>query len=331
MRLLPRLLAVLLLAVPGFAQAEVSAITLPRQYGIAFIPFLVMEDGKLIEKHAAALGLPALDVRWALMSGAGPVNDGLLSGALSFGAGAAPSLVLLWDRTRTARNPVRGIGAIATMPTVLNTRNPAVRSIADLTQADRIALPTVKLSNAAIVLQMAAAKLWGPAEYGRLDPLTVSMSHPDAIAQLLGNGQVDTHFASPPYQLPELRVPGVHTILTSVEVMGDATLTDVWTTQGFAAANPTVVRAVLDAMTEAVDTINRDKGAAADLYLRLSHDTIARDDLMTVLNDPHTIYSTTPKGTMVFATFMHSVGVVKSLPARWTDLFFPIAHALDGS
>lgn len=331
MRLVLRLLAVLLLACPAAARAEVSIITLPRQYGIAFIPFLVMEDGKLIEKHAAALGLPALDVKWTVMSGAGPVNDGLLSGALSFGAGAAPSLILLWDRTHAARNPVRGIGAIATMPTVLNTRNPAVRTIADFTEKDRIALPTVKLSNAAIVLQMAAAKRWGFAQYGRLDPLTVSMSHPDAIAQLLSNGQVDSHFASPPYHLPELRFPGIHTVLTSIDVMGDATLTDVWTTQSFIADNPTVVRAVLDAMTEAVDTINRDKGAAADLYLRLSHDTIARTDLMLVLNDPHTIYSTVPQGTMVFATFMHEVGVLKNAPTFWTDFFFSIAHDLKGS
>ena len=327
---LARLTAVLLL-LSAPARAEVTSITLPRQYGIAFIPFLVMEDGKLIEKHAKALGLPALDAKWALMSGAGPVNDGLLSGALSFGAGAAPSLVLLWDRTRASRNPVRGIGAIATMPTYLNTRNPDVHGIADLTERDRIALPTVKLSNAAIVLQMAAAKLWGPSQYGRLDPLTVSMSHPDAIAQLLNNGQVDSHFASPPYQLPELRDKRVHTVLSSIDVMGDATLTDVWTTQGFADKNPTVVRAVLAAMTEAVDTINHDRGAAADLYIRLSHDTIARDDLMTVLNDPHTIYSTVPKGTMAFAAFMHEIGVVKNVPASWTDFFLPIAQTLNGS
>ena len=137
------------------ALAETNRIALPRQHGITFLPFLEME-GRLIEKHARALGLPDLQVEWVVLSGAGPVNDGLLSGALSFGAGAAPSLVLLWDRTRASPNPVRGIGAIAAMPTYLNTRNPAIASIADYTEADRIALPSAKLSNAAIVLQMAA-------------------------------------------------------------------------------------------------------------------------------------------------------------------------------
>ncbi len=313
------------------ALAETSRVTLPRQYGITFLPFLEMEEGRLIEKHARALGLPDLQVEWVVLSGAGPVNDGLLSGALSFGAGAAPSLVLLWDRTRASPNPVRGIGAIAAMPTYLNTRNPAIASIADYTEADRIALPSVKLSNAAIVLQMAAAKLWGDAEYARLDPLTVSLGHPDAMAQLLGGGGITSHFASPPYQALELRTTGVRTILTSVEVMGDASLTDVWTTQRFLRDNPAVVQAVFDAMQEAVDTINRDKGAAADLYLRLSHDRIARADLMRVLDDPHVIYSTTPMGTMAFAGFMRKVGVVRAAAADWRDLFFPIAHALPGN
>src|SRR5207244_10492900 len=46
------------------------------------------------------------------------------------------------------------------------------------------------------ILQMAAAKLWGPDQYERLDALTVSMAHPDAMqAMLSGRSEITGHFA----------------------------------------------------------------------------------------------------------------------------------------
>lgn len=87
-----------------------------RQYGLAFLPFLLMEHGKLIERQATALGVHDLNVEWTVLSGAAPMNDGLLSGELAFGSGTPPALILRWDKTRTQSNQVRGVSAIATMP-----------------------------------------------------------------------------------------------------------------------------------------------------------------------------------------------------------------------
>jgi NitT/TauT family transport system substrate-binding protein len=91
------------------------------------------------------------------------------------------------------------------------------------------------------------------------------------------------------------------------------------------------VQAVFNAIKEAVDIVNRDKSAAGDLYLRLSGDKISKADLMTVLDDPHIIYSNVPIGTMAFAKFMHKAGTIKAEPADWKDFFFPIAHGLQGN
>ena len=53
----------------------------------------------------------------------------------------------------------------------------------------------------AVALQMAAAKLWGQKSFGKLDPITVSMSPPDAtIALLSGSGEVNNVFSVPPFQ-----------------------------------------------------------------------------------------------------------------------------------
>ncbi len=318
----------LLMAAP-LAQAE--TIKIARQYGVAFIPFLLMEDQHLIEQHAAALGEPGLVVDWVVLSGAAAMNDGLLSGSIAFGSGAPPALILLWDKTHASSNPVIGLCGLATMPTTLNTRNPAVHSIADLSSVDRIAVPSVKISNAALVLQMAAARQWGADQHAKLDPLTVTLGHPDAALQVMGSGEIDSHFASPPFERLELRNPAVHTILSSLDVMGDTSLTDVWTTLKFAREHQVVVQAMVEAMTDAIARINGDKSAAADLYLRLTNDKIGKDALMAVLNDPHIVFSTTPLGTMAFARFMHKTGAIKTVAAQWQDYFLPPAWTLQGN
>ena len=322
--------ALLLLAAP--ARADVASITFARQFGIAYLPLLMMEEDKLIEKHAEALGLPGFKVNWTILSSGAATNDGLLSGQLAFGIGAVPAMLLLWDKTRATPNAIRGVTGVAVMPTVLNTRNPAIKSVKDFTSNDKIALPAVKVSNAALVLQMAAAEAFGPENWAQLDRLTVALPHPDAAAQVMGRaGEINTHFASPPFNVFELRSPAVHTVLTSVDIMGDTSLTVLWTTERFAAANPKVVQAVYDAVHEALAAINRDKPAAADRYLRLSGDKIAREDLMTVLNDPHIQFNPAPLGVMAFARFMQKTGALRTIPPIWTDLFFPAAQTLPGN
>ena len=63
---------------------------------------------------------------------------------------------------------------------------------------------------------MAAAKQWGTANYAKLDPLTVSMAHPDGMAALLsGGGEITAHYTSAPFQYKELAAPGIHKVLDS--------------------------------------------------------------------------------------------------------------------
>ena len=45
------------LALPIEACAEASAVRVAKQFGLAYTQYMVMEDQKLIEKHAKAAGL----------------------------------------------------------------------------------------------------------------------------------------------------------------------------------------------------------------------------------------------------------------------------------
>ncbi len=91
------------------------------------------------------------------------MNDGIISGALQFISVGAPSLITLWDKTRD-NVQVKGMSAMTTYPLYLNVRNPNVKSIRDFSDKDKIAMPSVKISTQAIMLQMAAAKEYRRAE-----------------------------------------------------------------------------------------------------------------------------------------------------------------------
>ena len=108
-------------------------------------------------------------------------------------------------------------------------------------------------------------------------------------------------------------------------------MTVLWTTKRFAGANPLVVRAMYDAVHEALATINADKAAAADRYLALSGDKIGREDLLEVLADPHVQFNAVPMGVMAFAGFMRKTGALKAEPGAWTDVFLPVAQGLGGN
>ena len=212
---------VCLLVTTKMVHAEASALRIGVQYGTSIIPLMLMERDKLVEKYAAAAGLGAIDVTYRNYSNPSPMTDGVLSGALDIGMVGAPALLVLWDKTHTSSNPVRGLAAISNNPSTLVTRNPAIRSIADFTDQDRIALPGIKIGLNAIILQMAAAQLWGSRDWARLDAWTVTLGHPDALAAMLsGSGGITAHFSQPPFSTLEVKA-GMRPILRAKDVLGD--------------------------------------------------------------------------------------------------------------
>jgi len=313
------------------ARAEMSEIKVAQQYGISYLPLMVMEEGKLIEKHAKAAGID-VTVSWAKFAGGNVMNDALLSNSLQFASGGVGPFVTLWARTR-GNLDVKAVAAINSMPLYLNTRNPNVKTIKDFTDKDKIALPAVRISIQAITLQMAAEKAFGDGQQNKLDPLTVTLSHPDAQTALLsGQSEITAHFGSPPFQYQQLRAPVIHTVLNSYDVLGGpATFNVVWTTAKFRAENPKLYEAFVKALDEATEMINRDKKWAAETYLRMSKDKDSLQDILAMMNDPLIVFTTTPQNVMKYVNFMARTGVIKVRPDSWKDLFFPNAQGLAGS
>jgi len=317
---------------PVAASAEVKEVQIARGFAIPHLPIMIMEHDKLLEKHALAAGLGDIRVTYSTIGGGSVMNDSLISGALSFGVGGPPPMLTLWDKTRSGIR-VKGVCAEATMPLLLNTRNPNLKTVKDLTERDKIAVGAVKVSIQARLLQMAAAKAFGDAEFARFDALTVGMNSPDASAALRsGAGEVNTNFSLPPFQYAELKVPGIHTLASSNDIMGGPhTFTMVYATSTFHDANPKTFQAFLAAIKEAIAIINRDKNGVARTYLQMTNSKEAVADIVAILDDPLVQFTMTPVGTMKFADFMYRIEALKNKPNSWQDYFFEEVHNLPGS
>jgi NitT/TauT family transport system substrate-binding protein len=131
---------------------EVSSIVLISQTGLPYLPMMVMEHFKLIEKHAGKLGVASLKPDFKSLGGTQSLIDALLSGQMNFGVTGVPGLAALWDKTAGTANEVRALAAVQSMPFMLVTNNQAVKTIKDFTDKDKIALPAVKVSSQAICL-----------------------------------------------------------------------------------------------------------------------------------------------------------------------------------
>jgi NitT/TauT family transport system substrate-binding protein len=238
---------------------------------------------------------------------------------------------LLWDKTKGGIG-VKGIGNICSGNLWLNSRNPNLHSIADFTDSDRIAVPSLKVSGAAIYLQMAAEKQWGRGQHTRLDHLMVALSHPDAVAALLNPvHEINTHFATVPFHNAEIKA-GMHTVTTAYDIVGGEASTLAFTTyEKFRRENPKTYASVTAAFDEALALVNADKRAAVRLYMEMTNERKqTEDEIYALVTAPDFSWAKTPRKVGATANFMYRTGTIKSAPQSWKDLFMPEAHTLDG-
>jgi len=309
------------------AQAESARIRIGKQQGLTYLPLLIAQKEGLIEKHARAQGLDGVAVEWVYLASAAALTDAILSGNVDYVAGASTVLNVLWDKTR---GDVRGVVNLSNFDFTLNTINPRVKTIADFTDADRIAVSGVKLSIHAIIIQMAAAKAFGEDHWDQLDRLTVSLPHPEGLAALLsGKSEITAHLTTPPFQTLELADPRVHKVLATSDILGGGASILVFASSKTRIENPKLTKAVIDATAEAVDLIHKDPRRAAVIYAELEKTSLGVGQIEAIIADPGNEYSALPRNTLKLAQFQHRIGTLKTRPDSWRDLFFP--EALDGN
>ena len=322
-----------LLAVPAILKAQSPlAVRFVQQRGLLYIPIDVMVSGGVLQQEASKLGLGKIEATATALSGPGPVLDALISGAADYGTAALPSLLTLWEKTRGSANEVKAVGTVSNGAMTLYTINPNVKSLADFGEQDRIAVPTVRLSFNAIMLQMAAEQLWNDAH--RLDHLTVALGHPDAVTALsagYGKATITAHIGVQPFTDRGLKLPGAHIISDSRKVFGGPlTQITLLATKQTKEKNAGLFQAVANALEEAIKVANADKRAAAALWKDVQKAPESIDDLVAQLNDPGFEFTSRPQRISHFTAFLNRLGTLKTKVEDWKQLFWETAHHQQG-
>nr|WP_245408764.1 ABC transporter substrate-binding protein [Variibacter gotjawalensis] len=313
------------------ATASAQTVRIAKQFGISYLPLTVMEERRLLEEHGKKLGLD-IKTEWVRFTSGTPMNEAILSGNLDIASGGVGPLLTAWGRTK-ANVGIKGIAAINAMPLYLNTINPNVKTIADFTDKDRIALPAVKVSIQAVTLQMAAEKVFGPGQHFKLEPLTVSLGHPDGMSQMLtGKSEISGHFTSAPFQYQELEDKRVRKVLDSYDVLGGPhTFNSVWATTKFYNENRKVVQAFVAALEDAMAQIKKDPAGVAALWVKAENSKLPVADAEKIIRAPENEWTLTPKKIMPYADYMARVGMIPTKPTSWKDVYFDDIHKLPGS
>jgi NitT/TauT family transport system substrate-binding protein len=322
------LAAAALLFVPaGGARAEVGELRLARQYGISHLAMALIDELQLVEKHAAKAGLGDIKVSWRRFSDGPGMNEALLSGNLDVANGGLTALIVLYDKSKGG---FTGLSALSSMPAVMMTRNPNVRSVKDLAEQDRIALVS-RVSMQAIILRMLAEQAFGAGEANKLDHLTVTLPHPEAMAALIsGRTEITAHFTAAPYYQQE-EAAGLHRSINSYDILGGpATYSVAWASKKFMDENPKTTRAVLAALEEAIELIKSDPRRAAETYVKAEDPRLDPAWVEKIIRDPENVFTMTPQNVMKFADFMAKTGAIRQSPASWKELF-PLLAERPGS
>jgi NitT/TauT family transport system substrate-binding protein len=310
---------------PSLALPRPREVRISKGYGVLYLPLLIMEQQRLFEKHAARRGMGQVSVNWVLLDGGNSINDAMMAGTLDFAGTGAPGFIELWARARGIPNvEVIGVSGLGRAPLSLNTNQASIRSIADFSGADKIAVPGIRTSLSAVVLQMVVAKQLGVRQFARLDAITVNLPHPQAMQALVRRqAGVTAHFCAPPFSYLELRQPGIHRVLNASDVLGPLTLDVVFAPKKVVDTEPLLVEAFLDALDEANRLIESDRRRAASIYVAGSGVEVSADDVVLMLSDEQTHFSAVPKQLMDYVEFLSFTGTIKAKPRRWQEMFAP--------
>src|SRR5436309_14090583 len=119
------LAALLVLIAEPASAAESNTIRVARQPGLVYLQAIIMEEKKLVEKHAAALGLKDVKVEWSIITSGGVMTEAVLSDSIDVAITGISNLLLVWGKTN---GQIKSISGMAGVPFRMMTRNPNVKS-----------------------------------------------------------------------------------------------------------------------------------------------------------------------------------------------------------
>ena len=322
------LAALVLLAAISPARSEQVKIGIG--FGLAFLPFYIINDLHLFEKHAKVAGLD-VKVSYPRYPGALAMQYALTSGAIDFAPFGVSGLLLAREKTRGTPQEIVAVSGVTTLPLTLLTARPDIQSLDDLKAKDRIAVP-VMTAPQTYLLRMHAEKKFGQAD--RLRSHIVALPHQDSVEALsTGTGDVAAYFSSPPFTQLALRDGKMRPLLSSPDVIGGkASFLVLGATRRTVELHPKWADLAARAMDEAADVIRKDPRRAAQVFLKFEpSQTLDVRMLEGILRDLKDDFGSDVHGVKAYADFMTRHGRLKIPLKDWKDVVTPTVAAQPGS
>lgn len=291
---------------------DTAEINIAYQYGLAYAPLIIAKEQGLIEKAYEEATGKKVTVTWNQMSSGADINTAFISGSINVGfMGIAPAITGIANEVG-----YKIFTNLSGQEHGLMTSNADIKSVGDLVGSDS----QIALVNIGSIQHIILAKALANAGYDAhsLDSNIVAMKHPDGMSSL-ESGSIACHLTTNPYLYKELENEGLY------EVAG---ISDVWSVEssfivGIASEelktnDPEAYDALCKAFEEAIDYINANPEAAAQLTCEFNGNTV-EDELKYMQKGNYSVETT---GIYELATFMSSSGFIDKAFADYSDLVF---------
>lgn len=307
MKKLMALVLLLALALCGCGRQEPPSIGIAEQYGIAYAPLTIMKEKGFLEQE-----LPDVAIRWQQFGGPTAIRESMLNGDVDFGfMGVAPVLIGIDNGMEW-----KYAAGISSNEVAIVTSRPEIKTLADFTEEDRIAILSPGCTQHILLCMLAGQQLGDPMA---LDGQLVSMSHPDALQALLSGTEITAHVATPPYLQQEVEA-GMSVMATGEEIMGRpfTFISCVAMTQ-FYEEHRELYDGFIRALERSIEYLNQNMeecvGILAPVY------GVSEEALLEQMTYNGTIYSSRLEGVPELSAAMQQMGLTRGNPALETIVF----------
>ncbi|MDI9349674.1 MAG: hypothetical protein QM537_06695 [Candidatus Symbiobacter sp.] len=314
------------------AAAAPRQLVISYQYDMADLPLFVMQDKQLVEKRAAALGLN-LSIDYASVPDES-VAESIKSGVVQIAVSGVSVFAQIWAATSgPSDQKVKGISAISSFPFYLTSSNPAIKSIRDFTESDRIAILDTEYSLPSELLKLYQEEVFGPGKYDHLRKILLPISTQEGVNALLRRRYgVNAHFVLMPYALHELENPKIRLIYSTEYLWGGLTTTAMaYSTSKFHDNNPKIILAFNQALADAFSIIKNDPSAALASYRKNAVDSLPVDLMLKTLQDPKIQFTAQFNNVMKIIEFRAKRGAIHKKPQHAKEVFFGEDNIKNGS
>lgn len=308
-RKMPGLLlaSLLALALCGCGQQEPPSIGIAEQYGIAYAPLTIMKEKGFLEQE-----LPDVAIRWQQFGGPTAIRESMLNGDVDFGfMGVAPVLIGIDNGMEW-----KYAAGISSNEVAIVTSRPEIKTLADFTGEDRIAILSPGCTQHILLCMLAEQQLGDPMA---LDGQLVSMSHPDALQALLSGTEITAHVATPPYLQQEVEA-GMSVMATGEEIMGRPfTFISCVAMTRFYEEHRELYDGFIRALERSIEYLNQNMEECVRILAPVYG--ISEEALLEQMTYNGTIYSSRLEGVPELSAAMQQMGLTQGNPALETIVF----------